>query len=465
MEYHGSLGASVPGATVTAKNIEINLTREVKSDAQGFYLIAQLPPGTYTLGVVSTGFKKYSQTGITLTVAQVATQNIAMQIGDVESTVEVTAGASLINTTTAALSTVVDAKSVTQLPLNGRDPSSLVLLAPGTTNVLNTGGGVLQSGFSFPTEQGVSANGGRQGSTYYLLDGVPNNDSYLQLAAPFPNADATQEFRVITNNFDARYGFAPGAVVSIQTRSGANAMHGGLFEFIRNDALNAGNYFSHAKDTLKRNQFGGEIGGPIIRDKLFYFFNYQGTRFTSNGASNVANTPTAAMLNGDFSAVQTKLGGPFTTVNGKPNQMSPTLFSPAAVTITKTGLPLGQVPSTGQVTYATGNIINNFNEYTRKLDYVINQNQQLSVRSFIDYFNQPSGDVNGNILSILILPQYIQIRMNQWSTTTASLPIHGRSTRRRQMYSQPLGIRCPRTAQPKSRIRVGSLYVCHAISK
>jgi hypothetical protein len=407
-----STGASVPGATITVKNIGTNLTRQATSDAQGRYSVSQLPPGTYTIWVVSNGFQKYLQTGIVLTVAQVATQNVALQIGNVESTVQVTAGAALINTTTAELSTVVNAESITQLPLNGRDPSSLVLLAPGTTNVLNTGGGALQSGFSFPTEQGASANGGRQGSTYYLLDGVPNMDTYLQLAAPFPNADATQEFRVISNNFDARYGFAPGAVVTIQTRSGVNAMHGGLFEFIRNDALNASNYFSHAKDTLKRNQFGGEIGGPIIRDKLFYFFNYQGTRSMSNGATNVAYTPTAAMLNGDFSAVQTELGAPFATVSGKPNQVNPALFSPAAVTIAKTGLPLGQVPATGQVTYATGNIINNFDEYTGKLDYVINQNQRLNVRSFIDYFNQPSGDVNGNILSVQSLPQYIEI-MNE----------------------------------------------------
>ena len=194
---------------------------------------------------------------------QSATQNIALHPGSVTETIKVTANAELINTTSAELSTVVNEHAVTQLPLNGRDPSSLVFLAPGVTNVLNSNG-ALQAGFSFPSETGGSANGGRQGSTYYLLDGVPNMDNYLLLTAPFPNADATQEFRVITNNFDAHYGFAPGAVVSIETKGGGNSFHGGVFEFIRNQDLNASNWFSHTVDPLKRNQFGAYVGGPIL---------------------------------------------------------------------------------------------------------------------------------------------------------------------------------------------------------
>jgi Carboxypeptidase regulatory-like domain len=405
-------GALLANTAVTLTNTGTNFSRTSQSNASGTYTLADLPPGHYTLTVEQQGFKKYVQSGIELTVNEHATQNIALQVGDTAVSVEVTSNAELINTSSAEISSVVDATAVTQLPLNGRDPSSLVLLSPGTTNVLNTGGGYLQSGFSFPTETGASANGGRQGSTYYLLDGVPNMDSYLQLAAPFPNADATQEFRVITNNFDAHYGFSPGAVVSIQTRSGENRFHGGAFEFLRNNDFNAGNYFTHAVDTLKRNQFGGEIGGPILKNKLFFFFNYQGTRSTASGSTNVAYTPTAAMLAGDFSAVPATLTGPFKTVAGIPNQVDPALFSPASVTITKTGLPLGQVPSTGQVNYQTGNIINNFNEYTGRIDYNISASQRLSVRTFEDFFRQPSGDINGNLLSVLILPAYIQI-MNE----------------------------------------------------
>ena len=405
-------GAAIPGAKVTVRNTDTNLQQSTLSNAEGIYTVAPLPPGPYTLTVEITGFQKYVQSGIVLTVNEAASQNISLKLGDVQQTVTVSANAELINTTSAEISSVVNQHSITQLPLNGRDPSSLVLLSPGTTNILNTGGGEIQSGFSFPTETGASANGGRQGSTYYLLDGVPNMDSYLLLAAPFPNADATQEFRVISNNFDAHYGFAPGAVVSIQTRSGANQFHGGVFEFIRNNDLNAGDYFTHAVDSLKRNQFGGDVGGPILKDKLFFFVNYQGTRSVSNASSNVAYTPTAAMLNGDFSAVPFTLKAPFATIDGKPNQIDPTLFSPAAVTITKTGLPLGQVASTGQVHYTTGKIINNFDEGTARLDYDLASNQRLSIRSYINYFNQPSGDINGNILSVLVLPAYVQI-MNE----------------------------------------------------
>jgi len=405
-------GAAVPGAKVVVRNRDTSLEQSSVSNAQGVYTVAPLPPGPYILTVESQGFQKYVQTGIVLTVNESASQNVTLKVGDVQQTVTVSENAELINTTSAEISSVVNQHSITQLPLNGRDPSSLVLLSPGTTNVLNTGGGAIQSGFSFPTETGASANGGRQGSTYYLLDGVPNMDSYLLLAAPFPNADATQEFRVISNNFDAHYGFAPGAVVSIQTRSGANQFHGGVFEFIRNNDLNAGDYFTHAVDSLKRNQFGGDVGGPILKNKLFFFVNYQGTRSVSSASSNVAYTPTAAMLNGDFSAVPFTLKAPFATVNGKPNQIDPALFSPAAVTITKTGLPLGQVASSGQVHYTTGQIINNFDEGTARLDYDLNSRQRLSVRSYINYFNQPSGDINGNILSVLVLPAYVQI-MNE----------------------------------------------------
>ena len=139
-------------------------------------------------------------------------------------TVSVNADAELINTSSAELGTTVGEAAIAELPLNGRDPSSLVLLAPGTSNVIQHGGEGIQTGFSLPTETGASSNGGRQGSTFYMLDGVSNMDNYNDLTAPFPNSDATQEFKVITNNFSAIYGFSPGAVVSIATKSGTNQL-------------------------------------------------------------------------------------------------------------------------------------------------------------------------------------------------------------------------------------------------
>jgi hypothetical protein len=402
-----SAGAAVPGARVTIVNTGTNATQAVDSNDQGVYSIGQLAPGSYTVTIERAGFRKTVETGVVLTVNQVATLNVSLEIGDVQQAISVSADAALINATTAEISTVVDQHAISQLPLNGRDPSSLVFLAPGVTNVLNTGGGYLQTGFSFPTETGGSANGGRQGSTYYLLDGVQNMDTYLLLAAPFPNSDAVQEFRVISNNFDAQYGFSPGAVVSIQTKSGSNQWHGGAFEFIRNSDLNAGNYFTHAVDTLRRNQFGGYVGGPIIKNKLFFFANYQGTRSSSEGATNPTSTPTAAMLNGDFSAVPFALKGPF--VN---NKVDPSVFSPAAVAIAKTALPLGGNPASGLTNYASGALINAFDEGTFRLDWELTSKQHVVFRTYVNNFDQPAGSVNGNILSVLQETPYNAIQNN-----------------------------------------------------
>ena len=150
-----------------------------------------------------------------------------------------------------------------------------MFLTPGAVDGLK-GQVFTRQGFTtFPSETGSSSNGGRQGSTYYMLDGGSNMDNYGNLALAFPNPDATQEFQVVSNNFDAQYGFSPGAVVSIATRSGSNTWHGDAFEFLRNDALNARDFFAHSVDGLKRNQFGGSIGGKILKDKLFIFGNYQ----------------------------------------------------------------------------------------------------------------------------------------------------------------------------------------------
>ena len=223
-----SSGAAIPDAQVTAKNSGTGLTSTVTSSGSGTYTLPNLPPGTYTVTVSKDGFTTSVQNNVLLSVSQTATLKATLTVGATTETVSVSAAPELINQSTADISELVDENSIKQLPLNGRDPSSLVLLAPGTTNVLNRGG-KLQAVNSIPTETGASANGGRQGSTYYLLDGVQNMATYLLLDAPFPNADATQEFRVITNNYDARYGFAPGAVVTIQTKSGTYSTHGTLF--------------------------------------------------------------------------------------------------------------------------------------------------------------------------------------------------------------------------------------------
>ena len=392
-----STGAVVSRVQITVHNTETGLVEHAKSDDSGQYRLAALPPGLYKLSAEMNGFSAYVQTGIKLTVGQFASLNIALKPGAVSETVTVTGGASLINATTAEISQVIEEDTVKELPLNGRDPSSLVFLTAGISNDTYSSSSTQPTSNSFPTQTAASAGGGRQGSTYYMLDGVSNMDTYSLMAAPFPNSDATQEFRVISNNFDATYGFSPGAVVSIQTKSGSNNYHGGVYEFIRNNDLNAADYFSKQVDELKRNQFGAFAGGKIVPNKLFFFASYQGTRNTWQSSENTSYDPTSAMLQGDFSAVSTPLSGPFVTVNGKPNQVNPALFSPGALKLTAL-MPLGQNPLTGLV-YITGPVQKeSYDELTTRFDYTLTDQQRLFLRSFVYNYNQPSATNKGDIV-------------------------------------------------------------------
>ena len=395
-------GLAIPDAHITATNIGTRLTQDVQSNGTGTYLITSLPPGQYSLTVEHQGFKGFVE-NLTVTVAQSITLNVTLQVGQQTQTVTVNAGASLINTTNAEISNVVDENTIKQLPLNGRDPSTLMFLSPGVNNVLNTGAGYNQTSNSMATEQGASAGGGQQGSTYALLDGIPNMDFYMGLAAPFPNADATQEFRAITNNFGAEYGFSPGAVVTLSTKAGTNAFHGGLFEFVRNQMFNAANPFSGNIDLLKQNQFGGYIGGPIIKDKVFFFQNYQETRQSDATGSNLEFTPTQAELNGDFSALAAEnifLSAPFATVNGVPNQINPNIFSPISVAIAKAVLPISANPEAavnGFYVYGPHSIENDY-EDTARVDYILSDKQRMFARSFIQTNDYPAENIPGDIL-------------------------------------------------------------------
>jgi hypothetical protein len=402
-------GAAIPGATVTVKNVDTGLTQTVTTSGEGAYRIAPLPPGRYSLSIQATGFQRYLQQGIIITVDTASTQNVAMKTGNVQQTVTVTANAELLNTTNGSLGQTINETEVSQLPLNGRQPSTLVYLAPGITS---GGNNYNQTGFSFPDATTVSANGGIQGSTYFLLDGVPNMDTYLGLPAPFPNADATEEFRVITNNFNAAYGFAPGAVVSIATKSGTNAVHGGVFDFYRDRIFNAKDYFSQQVNPLHQNQFGAYAGGPILKNKLFIFGNYQGTRNATASTELNSYLPTPSMLNGDFSALSPDgrtetmcTSGassvcPFGMLNGTPNQLLPGYsYNPTAVTIATTALPTGQQPD-GLTYYTSAPYIAQYDEGTGRLDYDMSQSQRLFLRSFVRSFIQPSGDVPGNLLAM-----------------------------------------------------------------
>ncbi len=396
-------GAVVAKATVVAQNSGTGLSLTVLSDAAGNYAFNSLPVGVYTITASGPGFAPLVETDVQLTVAQSATLNLVLKVGGAQDTVTVTGGAELINTTTADLGQTINEETVKELPLNGRDPGMLVFLAAGVTNEMNSQASTLQATNSFPNESGASAGGQRQGSTWYLLDGVSHMDTYTLLALPFPNPDATQEFRVITNNFDARNGFAPAAIVSIQTKSGTNSFHGGAFEFLRNGYVNAANPFSGNVDGLHRNQFGAFLGGPVLKDKLFFFANYQGTRQSYVSNTNTAITPTTAERNGDFTAllnVKDSQGNPAPIVLPAPfvgNKVSTSAFSPGAVKLLQY-IPTGD-PVSGSVTFPFPPQVTTYNEVTARLDYDINSKQRIFLRSFTNYYNQEGQTNPNNILA------------------------------------------------------------------
>ena len=397
-------GAVIPSVQVTAVNTGTNLSTTVKSDERGSYAFNALPPGSYKVSAVLPGFASLVEDNIVLDVSKSVTLNLPLTPGGSEDTITVTGGASLINTTTAELGQVVDEQTIKELPLNGRDPGTLVFLSAGVSNVLNSQASTLQATNSFPNESGASAGGQRQGSTWYLLDGLSHMDTYTLLALPFPNPDAIAEFRVTTNNFDARNGFAPAAVVSIQTKSGSTAFHGGVFEFLRNGYLNAANPFSGQVDGLHRNQFGAFLGGyvPHFKQKLFFFANYQGTRQSYTSNTNNAITPTAAERNGDFSAylnLVDKNGNPAPVILPAPfvnDKVSPSLFSPGAVKLLQY-IPTGD--ATGFVNFSFPPQVTTYNEYTGRLDYNINDKQRIFVRSFVNTYNQQGQSNPNNILA------------------------------------------------------------------
>lgn len=299
-------GASVPGSRVTATNLGTNTPFEGIADENGSYTIRSLPVGNYSVTVEAGGFKKTTLTDIVVRVNEEIRLDAALSVGALTEEVTVTGETSLVNTTSSTLKTVIDERRINELPLNGRDPNALVQLVAGVQPDTRTS---LTSGATYPGAVSVSSNGGRGNTTNYVLDGGSNNDSYSNQSNPTPNPDALQEFSVQTNNFSAEYGRNLGAVVNAVTKSGTNKFHGSAFEYIRNDALNATNFFTPGKrDGLKRNQFGGTVGGPLPlphfgeggpyidsgRDKTFFFFSYQGTRTVQTPSDTTAIVPTAA---------------------------------------------------------------------------------------------------------------------------------------------------------------------------
>src|SRR2546422_5638057 len=329
-------GAAIADAKVTVLNTDTGFTQTVSSGADGAYLFSRLPVGNYRLTVEKEGLTTYVQSGIQLTVSQAATQSVTMNIGAVSQQVTVTGDASIVTTQSATVGQLINQRQIVELPLDGRQVQSLVFLSAGITDTSEHYCGANCEGGTYPGQQYAKANGTFAQSVNYQLDGVAYNDTYINTNLPFPNPDAIKEFSVQDSNLSAEYGNAVGGVVNVVSKSGTNQIHGGVFEFLRNGALNAANFFAQGvHDQIKRNQFGASVGGPIQKDHLFYFGTYQGTRFRNAAQGQIAFVPTAAERTGDFSALlhadqPVQLVDPVTGAEFSGNQIPVNKFSPVA---------------------------------------------------------------------------------------------------------------------------------------
>ncbi len=302
-------GAVIAGAMVTVRNVDTGAARTITSDEGGRYVVPVLPVGNYEVRGQQAGFKTEIRSGITLTVGREEVVNLTLNVGALADTVTVTAEAPLVETTTAAMSSLVDDRTIRDLPLNGRSYDQLAMLQPG---VVTMGAGQASAAFDFGTGQRFSVTGSRAYANTFLLDGTVINDHANGTpggaAGNNLGVDGVQEFKINTLVAPAEYGRSSGGVVSAVTRSGTNSFHGSAFEFIRNDAFDSIGYFNQAshggndtKAPLKRNQFGGSLGGPIKKDKTFFFGTYEGLR-QSVGRTLSVVVPNAATKNGDLPA-------------------------------------------------------------------------------------------------------------------------------------------------------------------
>jgi Carboxypeptidase regulatory-like domain len=337
-------GAVLPGAEISATQTDTGVVRSAISNETGAYVLANLPIGPYRLEASLPGFRTYVQTGIVLQVGSNPVINVSLQVGQVAETVEVQANATLVETRVTGVGTVIENQRILELPLNGRQATELIMAAGAA---VQTGG---SPAWGMKTGITVAVAGGQSYGVAYALDGASHSNFYDATGMPLPFPDALQEFKVATGAQDAQQGVHSGAQVSGLTKSGTNEFHGNLFEFVRNGRFNARNFFATKRDSLKRNQFGGTVGGPIIKDKLFFFGGYQRTTIRQDPTDNTTFVPTPAMLSGDFTlfasrACQTTdvlLRGPF--VN---NRVTPAQLSPAAVKISQklpqTSDPCGRI--------------------------------------------------------------------------------------------------------------------------
>jgi hypothetical protein len=383
--------AVVAGAEVAVTNTDTGIRRATTSNELGYYTVPLLQPGPYRLSIKRQGFRTLNRTGIILEAEQTARVDAVLEIGTLAETVEVSANVSQVETSSATLKEVVDEQRIRELPLNGRDATQLVLLLPGVYATNDTSG--LRQGGSGRgiVQPGVASNGARGNMVSYTLDGAFHNDTYTNVALAFPNPDALQEFTVQTNNFSAEYGRAAGAVVNGITKSGTNSFHGTLFEFHRNEALNARNFFASGSDGLKRHQFGGTVGGPVWRDHTFFFFSMQETRQVQTPPTSRQTVLTSAQRRGDFSSYPDPLIDPLTGQAFPGNQIPISRMNIVTKNVLDKMIPLPSDESTGDVFYTVPNT-NQLRQIVTRLDHQISIKDTLTGRYVYNYYHEPPND-------------------------------------------------------------------------
>jgi Carboxypeptidase regulatory-like domain len=364
-------GAVVAGATVTATNVETAVATTLTTNAAGFYSFPELPLGKYTLDVSKTGFKAYRETELVLDVNSALSVNVALLVGQTSEKVEVTSSAIHVDTENTQMGEVITGKTMTDVPLVSRSYTDLLSLQPGVTQTSSgmngaSSGSFISAGFALPLVSGSlnagaqSVNGMREAANGYILNGISVQETGYSGAGAVPNLDSISEFRIITNNFDAEYGNYSGGQINVVTKSGTNGLHGSGFEFLRNTVLDAADFFvnenGQSRGSYNQNQFGGTIGGPIKRDKIFFFADYQGNRLIQAVPQKISGAPSAATESGNFSAIAsdfagTTVGGPawatqLSSQLGQPVTAGEPYYTPGCTTSAACVFPNAQLPAT-----------------------------------------------------------------------------------------------------------------------
>jgi hypothetical protein len=392
-------GGVLPGVAVTVTSTDTGLTRTTITNETGTYALPNLPLGTHRLEASLQGFQTYVQTGILLQVNSSPVINPVLNVGTLAESVEVVASAAMVETRAVGVGQVMENERILSLPLNGRNVADLIVLSGQAVQAGSTTAGSRSFRSGDPL---LAVGGGLRGGESYMLDGARYKNLFDGGALPYPFPDALQEFKVETSGLSAEH--AGGASVSAVTRSGTNQLHGTVFEFLRNDLFNARSYFATRNSTLKRNQFGGTIGGPVVENRLFFFGGYQGTMARQDPADQRSRIPTAAMLAGDWTTVaspacnggrQVTLGAPF--VN---NQINPAMFSRPSMDIARRLLAEAPSPDPcGEVVFGRRNIYDE-HQYVGRVDYQVNNSHSLFGRAMIFTYEAPRpSDFNNPLLN------------------------------------------------------------------